>query len=406
MKISQFIARRYLFSKKSTNAINIISGISILVFFLGTAIILILLSFLNGLESLVFSMNDAFDPDIKVAPKYAKVFVPEKQKVDAILSLDGVNRVDSVLEENVVVRYGEAQEIAIMKGISSSRDLETRFDTLTISGTPVLKDDSNEYAIFSLNIASRLNLNISNDITPANIFVPRRGYDYNPLNPEQSLSSKFIYPSAIILISEDTDRDYVITPLKFAKQVLEYSDEISMLEISIDPKSDDAEMRDRIQRIMGDDFEVMDRYMQNESAYTVFQTEKWVTFAILVFVILIAGFNVVGALTMLVLEKKRDISLLRSMGATVSMIRGVFLREGMLITVYGATLGIIVGALFVILQESVGILRLDQGIVEYWPVEIRWPDVIVVYFTVIILGFILSLYPSWKSVRLTKEKLN
>lgn len=406
MKISQFIARRYLFSKKSTNAINIISGISMLVFLLGTAVTLILLSFLNGLEGLVFSMNNAFDPDYRIAPKYAKVFVPEKQKIDAILKLPGVERIDSVLQENVVVRYGEAQEIAVMKGMTSSAALERRLDTLSVTGKPVLRRDSTDFAIFSLNIASRLNINVSNNITPANIFVPRRGYDYNPMNPEQSLSSRYIYPSAIILISDESEHDYVITPLRFARQVLEYSNEISVLEVSAGKGADQGELRDKIQVVMGTDYEVMDRYMQNESAYTVFQTEKWVTFAILVFVILIAGFNVVGALTMLVLEKKRDISLLRSMGATGAMIRGVFLREGLLITMYGASAGIVVGVVFVLLQEHVGILRLDQGIVEFWPVEIRWPDVVIVYATVLMLGLILSLYPAWKSVRLAREKLN
>lgn len=406
MRFSLFIARRYLFSKKSTNAINIISGISILVFLLGTGVTIILLSFLNGLEGLVAGMNDAFDPDFRVSPRYAKVFVPDSAQIKKVEDLPQVLRIDSVLEENVVVRYGDAQEIAMMKGISSSKELTERLDTLSVGGLPVLRKDSQDFAVFGLNIATRLNVNIHNDMTPANIFVPRRGYDFNHLNPQNSLNSRYIYPSGIILISEDQDKDYMLTPLSFAREVLEYPDEVTALEITVDPDANVEQLRKKLSGIFGDEFEVLDRYMQNESAYTVFRTEKWVTFAILTFVILIAGFNVVGALTMLVLEKKRDISLLRSMGATDRMIRGVFMREGMLITFFGATIGMILGVAFVIIQDWKGIIRLDQGIVEYWPTELRAGDVLIAYVTVLVLGVILSLYPAWKSIRLSKEKLN
>ncbi len=395
MNLPGFIAKRYLFSKNNANAINIISGISVLIFTIGTAVMIIILSFLNGLEGLVKDMNNSFDPDIKITANYAKTFSPDSV-LGVLNGLDHIELYSKSLEDNVVVRYGEAQEIARVKGVDDNFHSVTSMDTFVVYGSYLLKDEGKNYAIFGSAISSSLNINTQNVQTLATLFVPKRGVRYNNLNPEASLNSDFVLPSGIVLLNEEGDKDLIITSLSFVQSLLDRGNDISALEI----KAEEGYAKDvqkQLQQQLGDRYSVKSRTEQNEAAYKVFKTEKWATFAILTLVVLIAAFNTIGALTMLVLEKKKDITVLKSMGATRSVIRRIFLMEGMLITWLGVLLGLIFGVGFVLLQKYMGIVPLEGSFVEYFPVGLKFGDIVRAIVVISVLGLLASLYPALKA---------
>lgn len=396
MRLPGFIARRYLFSKKNTNAINIISSISVLIFTVGTAVMIVILSFLNGLESLVKDMNNSFDPDIKITAKYSKTF-PGDSLSDVISDINGIEVISQTLEDNVVVRYGDAQEIARVKGVDENFIKVNRVDTLVVYGKYVLEQKNADFGIFGSYISSSLGINLSNDQTMATLFVPRKGVPYNSLNPEASLSTGYVMPSGVMVLNEDGDKDLILTSQRFVRELFEYNDGASALELKVKPEHL-SEVHAAIKERLGEAFEVRDRSEQNESAYKVFKTEKWATFAILVLVVLIAAFNTIGALTMLVLEKKKDIHILKSMGASNGVIRRIFMTEGMLITWLGIIIGIVFGVGFVLLQQYKGIVPLEGSFVEYFPVKLLWGDILRVAGVISILGICASIYPSIKAV--------
>jgi lipoprotein-releasing system permease protein len=395
MNLPGFIAKRYLFSKNNANAINIISGISVLIFTIGTAVMIIILSFLNGLEGLVKDMNNSFDPDIKITANYAKTFSP-----DSVLSVVGqtehVELYSRSLEDNVVVRYGDAQEIARVKGVDDNFHSVTSMDTFVVYGNYLLEEKGKNYAIFGSAISSSLNINVQNGQTLATLFVPKRGVRYNNLNPEASLNSDYVLPSGIVLLNEEGDKDLIITSLNFVQSLLDRGEAISALEIKVE-NGHTEDVQEQLQAKLGNRFSVKNRTEQNEAADKVFKTEKWATFAILTLVVLIAAFNTIGALTMLVLEKKKDIAVLKSMGAAQSVIRRIFLMEGMLITWLGVVFGLVIGVGFVLAQYYWGIVPLEGSFVEYFPVGLKIGDIIRAVVVISLLGLLASLYPALKA---------
>ena len=403
MRFTLFIANRYLFSRKNTHAVNIISGISMLVFLLGAAVTLIFLGFLNGLEELVKGMNTSFDPDIHIAPIHSKVFEPEFDH--KILELDAVQEVSRTLEENVVVRYGDAQELARIKGIDSNSILLRRLDTLIVYGSATLRHEGRDYAIFGNEIGVKLNINTENYLRTADLILPARGQEYNPLNPESSISQESLLPSAVVMVSKDVDKDYVLVPLTFARRLLNYKTEISGIDVFLKPDESISETKKAIEAIVGEGFSVRSSEQLNEAAYKVFKTEKWITFLLLMFVIIIAAFNAIGALTMLVMEKKKDIAILKSMGAAQSTIKKIFIRVGMLISIIGSGIGLLIGILFALGQTKYGWLSMENGIVDAWPIKLNFADVLVVFLSVNILGYFIALYPAQKASKLKASQI-
>lgn len=403
MRIHWFIAWRYLFSRKNTHAVNIISAISMIVFLLGAAVTLIFLGFLNGLENLVKGMNSSFDPDIHIAAIHSKVFEPEMKK--QILELEGVSNVTEALEENVVVRYGESQELARMKGIDTNSLLLERIDTLLLYGSSSLRAGNISFALFGNEIGVKLNVNTENYLRTADIILPRRGQVYNHLDPTGSINESSILPGGVVMISKDVDKDYVIVPIDFARELLDYNSAVTGLEVFIENQDDLNKIQKQISKIVGDDYEVKTSNQLNEAAYKVFQTEKWITFLLLMFVMIIAAFNAVGALTMLVMEKKNDIAILKSMGASQLNIRQVFIRAGMLICLLGSVLGLAIGLLFALGQHRNGWLKMENGVVDAWPINVYPRDVILVFLTVNLLGYLIALYPALKASRIEPSQI-
>lgn len=395
MNLVRFIAKRYLFSKNITNAINIISGISVLIFTVGTAVMIIILSFLNGLEGLVKGMDDSFDPDLKISYVNAKTYSPDSI-INVLKSYEDVQKVSKVYEDNVVVRYGDAQEIAKIKGVDEAFKEVTNVDTFVVYGNYQLKDSDRNYAVFGSEISSSLNLNLESIQTPATLFVPKKNVEYNHLNPEASLQMKYVVPSGVVVLNEDGDKDLIIASLDVVQGLFDVENRVTALEIKVNPKRIKSVQKE-LRIALGKQYEVINRSEQNEAAYKVFKTEKWATFAILTLVVLIAAFNTIGALTMLVLEKRKDIHILRSMGAEQSTIRNIFLNEGLLITAVGILFGLTVGIGFVLLQDHFGIVPLQASFVDYFPVRLKILDVFSVILIIGFLGFLASIYPSLKA---------
>lgn len=395
MNLVRFIAKRYLFSKKNTNAINIISAISVLIFTVGTAVMIIILSFLNGLEGLVKGMDDSFDPDIKIEAKYAKTFNGDSL-YKLVKDIEGVNRISRTLEDNVVVRYGDAQEIAKIKGVDEQFKQVTNVDTFIVYGDYKLVKDGLQFAVFGSAISSSLNINLESIQTKATLFVPKKGVQYNQLNPDASLNMQYVVPSGVVVLNEDGDKDLIIASLELVQDLFDVKGRVSGLELQVEPNSISA-VEKIIEEKLGDNYEVRNRSEQNEAAYKVFKTEKWATFAILTLVVLIAAFNTIGALTMLVLEKKKDIQILKSMGAPTKTIRSIFLAEGMLITWVGIIVGVIIGVGFVWIQQYYGIVPLEGSFVEYFPVRLDSLDLVGVVVVISFLGLLASIYPSYKA---------
>jgi ABC-type lipoprotein release transport system permease subunit len=401
MNLSWFIAKRYFFTLKKSNAINVISAISMAVFLIGAAVMIIILSFLNGLEGLVKQGNQSFDPDFRIVASKGKVFDPTIIK-SQLLQMDEIETMSSVLEENIVVRYGEAQEIAKIKGVDEHYSKVTQLDSLIADGTNTLSKNGVSCGMFGVDLANRLNLYVANDLE-VQVMVPRKGVAYNPLNPEQSLNTKYLLPSAILLINKDDDRDFLIAPIAFSRELLDYDKEITALEVKLSANVNVKKAEANLEKLLGEQYDVLNRYEQNETAYQVFKTEKWMTFAILSLIVLVAAFNAIGALTMLVLEKQKDLHILSGMGLTENKIRGIFMKEGMMLSTFGGLLGLLLGLGFCLVQDRIGIVRLDGSFIEYFPVAVKSADVMAVLAVIVLMGVIASLYPSILAAKLSKN---
>lgn len=393
MRFALFIAKRYLIAKKSRNAINIISWISVLSVGIGTFALVVVLSAFNGLEGLVESLFENFDSDIRIEAKKGKVFNPSQIDFDKVLELEGVEMHTQVLEEVVGLRFKKNQGIASIKGVEESFIAISQLDSAIVEGSSRLINNNINFAIAGFGIASSLGLYLNNSPDNLIVYAPKRSNRIS-VNPAESVYSKMIAPGGVFYISPEYDNKYVIVPLRFAQSLLNYKNgEISAIEIKTKVKADLEALKQEIENIIGADFKVSTRYEFNQLLYKTNQTEKWVTFLILVFILIIAAFNILSSLSMLIIEKKKDISTLESLGASKLMIRSIFFTEGLLINLTGAFTGLILGVIVCLLQENWGLLRLEGGIVEYYPVELKWVELIYIIITVIVIGLATSWFP-------------
>lgn len=392
MNFPFYIARRYLVAKKSQNAINIISWISVISVGIGTFALVVVLSAFNGLESLVESLFESFDADIRIENPEAKTFSANEIPFEEISSLEGVVDYTQVLKEVCGVRYDEQQMVVKMKGVENSFLAMSSLDSNMVQGKAILKEGEINYALLGYGVASELGMLMIKRPENLTFFAPKRG-KVNSINPMQSVYRKSIYPAGVFYLSPEYDLQYVVVPLTFAQDLLNQSDQISSIEIKADPDADLYDLKEKLTNLLPESFKVISRYEFNEIIYKTNRTEKWVTFLILLFILIIAAFNILSSLTMLIIEKEKDISTLSYIGATKSMIRKIFFYEGMLINLAGALSGMALGIILVLLQEYVGLIRLEGGIVEFYPVELKWVEMIYILITVLVIGFLTSWYP-------------
>ncbi|MEA1897289.1 MAG: FtsX-like permease family protein [Bacteroidota bacterium] len=394
MNFPLFVAKRYLFAKKTQNTINLISAISVVGVAIGTMALIVILSVFNGFDSLVHSLFNSFNPDLKITIKEGKRFSSELPSLTELKQIEGVLYMAEVVEENALLKYGNKQYIATIKGVSSNFIYMSGIDSMIVDGDFVLQQGNNEYAIVGQGIAMKLAIGLT-FVNPIVIYVPKRTASVT-MNPERAFNRKYIFPSGIFAIQQDFDSKYVIVPIEFARKLLDFTSEVSSLELKLDPSSDPLTIQEEVKKIMGNDFFVKNRYEQEELLYRIMKTEKWAIFFILTFILIVASFNIIGSLTMLIIEKKNDISIIRSMGADLNHIRKIFLYEGWLISILGAFIGLGIGVLICWLQQTFGLIRLQGSgsfVIDSYPVKMVLSDFLMVFLTVLAIGYFAAWYP-------------
>ena len=403
MKLPLYIAKRYLFAKKSRNAINVISAVSVAGVAVGTMALIIILSVFNGLEKLVTSIFNTFDPDIRITAAEGKTFVADTAKLNLLSKVNGVSCYSLTIEENAALKYNEKQNIATIKGVDDNYALVTGIDSSMWDGKFLLRAEGGRpYAVIGAGIAQNLGLRI-NFVEPLWIYVPDKNSS-SILNQDEALNNDFIFPSGVFQIEQEYDSKYIYVPLDFARDLIEAGNAISSIEVKYSGKADEKKVQKDIINIYGAGFVVQNKYEQQEIFYKVMRSERLAIFFILTLILIIASFNIIGSLTMLIIEKERDIEILKSLGANNNLIRKIFIFEGWLISIIGAILGLIFGFLVCWLQQEYGIVKL-QGetlIVDSYPVVMKSFDFVVVTGTVLLIGF----WAAWYPVRyLTKKYL-
>jgi len=392
------IAFRYLFSKKSTNAINVITRVSMLGMGVGAFALIIVLSVFNGFEGLVFSLYSSFYPDLEVTTVAGKNFEENPETIQKILKLNGVVSLSRVLEENAYFEYGKQAQIGTIKGVDDNYNKVTLVDHYVREGNFALKDSLHHYAVIGANISLPLNINVNQSVEPLQITVPRKGMKTS-FNPADAFNSLPVIPAGVFSIQQEFDSKYVFVSLDFARELLGLDNRVSGYEIKLAKNTNMEKMRQQIADLTGKDFKVKTRYEQKAETYRVMLIERWVTTAILAFIILIISFNIIGSLSMLVLEKSNDISILKAMGSTKNLIQRIYLLNGMLASLIGAGVGLLSGYILCLLQLKYHFLKLSSGadssfIIDYYPVQLKWIDPIVIVIIIVSISLLAAYFPA------------
>jgi lipoprotein-releasing system permease protein len=399
---SYYIAKRYLFSKKSVNAINFISGISMLGVFVGSAALIIILSVFNGFENIVLSMYNTFSPELRIEPAQGKTFDPSDSRFVNLKNDKRILNYTEVLEEKALVRYSDSQSIALIKGVSEGfMKNRTGLDSVISSGSFTLHYLGRDMAVIGSGLQNSLSVNLNNEFQTLEIYSPKKGAS-NSINPVDEFNIRSIYPSGVFMVQQEFD-NMVIVPLQFARTLLDEEKLISFIEINTVAGTDVEELQEEIKNDIGKNFIIKDRSQQNELLYKILNSEKWAIFLILTFVLIIAIFNIIGSLTMLVIDKRKDIAILSSLGANRQLIRGIFFIEGMMISMVGCVVGMAAGLIFILLQQKFGFISMSGAnmIIDHYPVGIKLTDFFLVFATVLIVSVIASGISSRLSVKNT-----
>lgn len=407
MNFPFFVARRYLFARKSHHAINIISLISVLGVMVATAALVCTLSVFNGFQSLVASCYTNFDPEIKVMPVKGKTFSANSPAIRTIRKDKDVKAACGVLEDNALARYAGKQAMITLMGVEDNfADCTDINSILYGTGRFVLHADVLNYGIPGIRLAMFFNMGTSYS-DPLQIYTPRRGAKLEMLDPSSNFNQDELNSAGVVfsVSQKKYDQGYVLTSLDFAQKMFDKKGQLSSVELKLQPGVDLQSVKNRLQQSAGPTFKVADRYEQQEDVFRIMKVEKYVSYLFLTFILFIACFNIIGSLSMLIIDKRNDIRTLRDLGASNTTIERVFLFEGRMISVAGAILGIGLGLLLCWMQMNFGLLKLgdESGafIVDAYPVSVQWTDVVVIFFTVIAVSFVTSWYP----VRYLSRKL-
>ncbi len=392
--LSLRIALRYLFSKKSHRAVNIISSIAIAGVAVATTAIVVVLSVFNGFSRLSEEHMSRIDPDIMIAATAGKSFGAADSLARAISAVADVMAASAVIEEKAMLVSDQARIPVEFKAVGDSYDSVVDLDGVIIDGAYMNSFDTMACMQLSVGVANRTGLR-PGVATVAELYVPRRTGRINPANPASSLRSSRMMVTGVLQVDQsDVDNDRIVIPLSEARRMLDYSDEATAIEVSLRPGADAAGVTAEIGRIAGDGFKVLDRHMQQADAFRMIRIEKWVTFMMLVFILLIASFNIISTMSLLIIEKRSDSSILRALGASLGAVRNIFAAQGFLITLTGGTAGIAAGIALSLIQEHLGVIKLAGDpaalTIDVYPVALAWGDIAVVAAAVICVGALTS----------------
>lgn len=399
MNLPFYIARRYLFSKKKHNAINIISAVSVCGVALATLALVCTLSVFNGFQDMVAGFFTAFDPELKITVREGKVFDPHESRVAQIHAMPEIEVRTETLEENAMVQYKDRQTMAVIKGVEGNFEQLTAIDSLLYgTGKFVLNDSVVDYGILGVELMSELGTGIQ-FVDPLQVYAPKRNARVNMANPAASFNSDYLFsPGAVFIVNQQKyDARYILTSLGFARRLFDYDTEVSAIEIKLKPGSNIDAVEKKMEEILGERFVVQNRYEQQADVFRIMEIEKFISYLFLTFILAIACFNVIGSLSMLILDKRDDVETLRNLGAGDQLITRIFLFEGRMISVFGASIGIVLGLLLCFLQQKFGLISLGGGngsfVVDAYPVSVHLTDVLLVFVTVIAVGFLSVWYP-------------
>lgn len=398
MNFPFYIAKRYLFSKKSHNAINVISGISVCGVALATLAMVCTLSVFNGFQDMVATFFTAFDPQVKITSVKGKVFDGSMPVLSQIKKMPEVAVYSESVEDNAMVQYKGRQVMAVIKGVEDNFDKLTPIDSILFGrGELILHDEVADYAIPGLQLLSTLGTGIR-FLDPLEVYAPKRGAKINMANPMSSFVSDDLFSSGLTFTvnQEKYDGSYILTSIDFARNLFQYDKEVSAVNLRLHPTANEKDVISKIKRILGEDFYVQDRYEQQADTFRIMEIEKLISYIFLTFILMIACFNVIGSLSMLIIDKKNDVQTLRNLGASDNQIVRIFLFEGRMISFIGAVAGVILGLILCLVQQEYGIISLGNSgsfVVDSYPVSVHAWDVVLIFITVLVIGFISVWYP-------------
>ncbi|MBQ8265856.1 MAG: FtsX-like permease family protein [Bacteroides sp.] len=409
MNFPFYIAKRYLFSKKSHNAINVISAVSVCGVALATLALVCTLSVFNGFQDLVATMFTAFDPELKITAVSGKVFDGQDERIQSLRQLPEIEVFSESLEDNAMVQYKGRQAMVVVKGVEDNFDRLTPIDSILYGrGELLLHDEVVDYAIPGIELVSVLGTGIR-FLDPLEVYAPKRGSRINVASPASSFNSDYLHSSGLVFAvnQQKYDASYILTSLTFARNLFQYDTEVSSVDLKLKEGSNIYKVQENISQLLGEDFRVLNRYEQQADTFRIMEVEKLISYLFLSFILLIACFNVIGSLSMLIIDKRADVVTLRNLGANDETIKRIFLFEGCLISFMGALVGVILGVALCLVQQEFGLISLGSGdsagafVIDAYPVSVHIGDVVLVLCTVLLVGYLSVLYP----VRYLSRKL-
>ena len=399
MSLPLTFARRYLFAKKSTNAINVITGISVFGVTIGTAALILVMSVFNGFEDLVTDLLSHFNPDVKVLPVRGKVFAADSTKIARLRGLPGVAAVSETLEEIAFFEYRESQDFGILKGVDNYYDRVTKIDSVIVEGQYGYRENGRNLLLLGGGMRNKLVVDAGDRFTPLKVYMAKRD---RVATLEKPFRERLAYPGGTFRFQQEYDSEYVLSSLEFARALLDYqNNELSQLEIRLAAGADLDATKVEIAAVMGPDFRVADRYEQEAAFLKLMNLEKWIGFAVLCLTLLLVAFNVVGSLWMIVLEKRKDIAILKSLGAYDTTVRNIFLGQGLLLCFLGMVVGFAVAILLYAAQKQFGLVPVPPGFaVDAYPISMRGWDFVWVTLAVSIIALLASLLPARRAAEI------
>ena len=389
MRLPLFIANRYLLAKKSHNLINIITWISIIGISVGSFALIVVLSAFNGLEQVISSLNNRLTPDLQIASVKGKTIDLTTFPMGAVKDLQGVGYVVPSLTEDALFRSEEKQHIGQVKGVGLDYEQIERFRSVSLDGSlPVLNEGGRNYAIPGSGVAWHLGINAYSPYATMRVYVPKRG-NATQMSLESGFNSDLLTVRSVFVTEQEVDEKMVLVPFEWLSGLLEYQDKASNIELFLSPKADLNKIKKAVKALVGEGFTVKDQQEQQETLYKIMRSEKWAVYVILTFILILATFNVVGSLSMLMIDKRKDTEILKAIGADKQLIQKVFLNEGLLISVAGGVIGLLLGIVVVLLQQRFGFVKFGGGgnyIVDAYPVMLKLKDVLLIFVTIFVVG--------------------
>ncbi len=400
MNLPLFIARRYFFSGRKKNFINIISILSIIGIAFSTAALVIVLSVFNGLEDLLRSLYTSFDPELKIELKKGKSFEVDEHMIQQLQTVVGVDIITEVIEDYAYVRYRDADIVVTLKGVSESFLRQHRLDNSMVDGELVLSKNETDYAVVGRGVQYALSLSVKESVQPLQVFYIKN-LKASGLDPSQLYARRVIQPGGVFSIEKNYDDNYIFVPLHFAQDLLNYGNRRTSLEIKTTGKLPLQATQAGVAKVMGSDFSVLTNQEQHADLYRLLKIEKLFTFIALTLLILVASINIFFSLMMLVLDKKKDISVLFAMGSGTRLIRNIFLSEGALIAFTGAFSGLLLGGLVCWMQDSFGLvgMGMENAIISSYPVKMNVTDFALTALVIIVITLLVSFYPARLAAR-------